>query len=99
MKSYNIYGIFVTKATLDVSKLMLFTNLYSKMNIMYLIIEKKQAVKKLLFSYVIEKSSFVFMSFSLLFLYFQNVNALDNFFSEIKCVSLQILCYKPPCCF
>ena len=59
MKSYNIYGIFVTKATLDVSKLTLFTNLYSKMNIMYLIIEKKRAVKKaLLFSYVIEKNQF-----------------------------------------
>ena len=59
MRSYNIYGIFVTKATLDVSKLMLFTNLYSKMNIMYLIIEKKRAVKKaLLFLYVIEKNQF-----------------------------------------
>ena len=59
MKSYNIYGIFVTKATLDVSKLTLFTNLYSKMNINYLSIEKKRAVKKaLLFSYVTEKNQF-----------------------------------------
>ena len=56
MNSYNIFRFFVNKATRNVSKFNAVTNLYSEMNILYLIIEKKQAVEKaLLFSYLILK--------------------------------------------
>ena len=62
LKTYSLmlrglrHVVFVNKATRNVSKLNAVTNLYSEMNILYLIIEKKQAVEKaLLFSYLILK--------------------------------------------
>ena len=51
------------------------------------------------------KSTPIFIClFSSLFLYFQDVTALDNDnlannLYEIKCVFLKILCYKHMCCF